>query len=168
MKQPILATCLAAICLLATDLDPAALADPDPGPPYQARIEAVMGSLAADDRDAVASAMEYPLRFWNEGREIFAIGSPADLLVNYDAIFTADNRALLLALDTAAYTRYTQGIMLGAGEIWFDGDGARIRALNFFDRAIDLETAPFAAAYRSARDLGLAEFLWRGAPYTTD
>ncbi len=135
--------------------------------PYQARLDAVIGAIGARDRETVAASIIYPLKFWSDGVELFTIGNPADLLANFEVIFDSEHRAFLSDLDTSAYARFTQGIMLGAGEIWFSTDGTKIRALNFFDDPIRLISAPFAQAFRRSNDLGLDEFLWRGDLYAT-
>lgn len=134
---------------------------------YRERMAAIISAISADDREAVAASIAYPLKFWSGGEEIFAIGNPADLLANFDAIFAKSNKSVLLDLDTSEYARFTQGIMLGSGEIWFSTDGAKIRTLNFFAEPIALTSASFADAFRRSNDLGLAEFLWRGDLYAT-
>ena len=153
---------LTCLCLLAAS--PAIAAEDEP---YSARIDTVMAALGGGEREIIAASIRYPMRFWKEGEEIFVIGNPVDLLINYDTIFTPENIETLRALDTGAYARFTQGIMLGTGEIWFTSDGTKIRALNFFDTAPTLESAPFADAFARSKALGLNEFIWRSKAFTT-
>ncbi|MCZ6764239.1 MAG: hypothetical protein O7C63_04810 [Alphaproteobacteria bacterium] len=164
MKKSILLV----LCLLASSTGAQAQSASEAATQYQARMDAFMADLADDKRIAVAGQIRYPLRFWHDGEEIFAIGTPADFLANYETIFTDRTRPMLLAIDTSEYSRFTAGIMIGDGEIWFDREAAQVVTLNIFENPVALASVPFGEAYRSAKTIGLEEFLWRGERYTTD
>jgi len=145
-----------------------AWAEDEPVDHYKTAIDAIMTFIADDDRAAFAGVIIYPLRFWHDGKELFSIGNPADLLLNYETILAVHDRQHLLALPTDGYQRFTEGVMIGAGEIWFDEDVSKIRSMNLFETAPDLIAAPFDDAYRSSKELGLTEFEWQGARFTTN
>ena len=73
-------------------------------------------ALKSNDHDAVASLVNYPLRTTPHN-----IRSRAQLLANFDRIFTsAVRRAILKATADDVWGNY-QGFMIGGGVIWFDG-----------------------------------------------
>jgi hypothetical protein len=80
------------------------------------------------DKTAVAAAVAYPIRIGLPGGRKL-LRSPAELVANYDAIFSLKYRAAISnALPRNMFVR-DQGIMLGSGEVWFGSDG-KVTALN--------------------------------------
>lgn len=80
------------------------------------------------DRKAVAALVAYPIKVrLPAGTK--RLRGPADLLANYDAIFSPRYReAIANAMPRNMFVR-DQGIMLGSGEAWFGPDG-KVIALN--------------------------------------
>lgn len=80
------------------------------------------------DKQAVAALVSYPVRVQLPGGRKL-LRSAAELVANYDAVFTPRYRdAILQALPRNMFVR-DQGIMLGNGEVWFGADG-KVVALN--------------------------------------
>ncbi len=82
------------------------------------------------DRETVANSVAYPISTnLHGGRK--RLRSPAELIANYDAIFSSKYRqAISSALPRNMFVR-DQGIMLGTGEVWFGPDG-KVIALNHY------------------------------------
>ena len=84
------------------------------------------------DKATLVNAIHYPFRTYEKGSPVREYASPADILGDYDAIFSA---RVLTALSNARYDRLfvrDQGAMIGDGEVWlfqFD-EGVRIKAIN--------------------------------------
>ena len=76
-------------------------------------------SVAADDREHVASLVQFPITITIKGKQT-RIRTRAQLLKNYDVAFDAKVKGFL------AKQRFTdlfcnwKGIMIGRGEIWLD------------------------------------------------
>lgn len=86
--------------------------------------------LAVKDnqREAVASCIRYPIGVTLDGKSR-KIKDRADLLANYGLIFSPGYReAILQGMPHGMFARDT-GVMLGDGEVWFDGTG-KVIALN--------------------------------------
>lgn len=80
-------------------------------------------ALKTNDKQTVAMLMRYPI-----GREypLPAIKSPSDFISNWDDFFDASNIPAIIA-DEPDRVGW-RGVMLGSGDVWFDGD--RIIAIN--------------------------------------
>ncbi|NHZ98740.1 hypothetical protein [Massilia sp. CCM 8734] len=80
------------------------------------------------NRQLVAGSVHYPVSVRIKGRKT-TLRSPADLLANYDAVFSkAYREAILNAVPHNMFANY-KGIMLGSGHVWFNAEGD-VMALN--------------------------------------
>ena len=85
-------------------------------------------AVKRNDRKTVASLIAYPIKVTLSARTR-SIRSSAELIANYDAIFSPGFRqAIAEAIPRNMFVR-DQGIMLGSGQVWFGPDG-RVIALN--------------------------------------
>jgi hypothetical protein len=79
-------------------------------------------------RQVVADSVHYPVSARVKGRKT-TLRTPAELIEKYDAVFgKAYREAILDAVPHNMFANY-KGIMLGNGQVWFNGDGA-VMALN--------------------------------------
>jgi len=76
-------------------------------------------ALKHDDRRAVASLVHYPLLV-TAGRKR-RIGTRAELLADFDHIFTPSIRVAVLNATADDVWGNANGFMIGRGVIWFDG-----------------------------------------------
>ncbi|NRR33205.1 hypothetical protein HSX11_23820 [Oxalobacteraceae bacterium] len=85
-------------------------------------------AVKSGDKKAVASLLAYPISVNLAGKRVH-LKKAAELIAHYDAIFTPDYRGLILAAVPRNMFSRDQGIMLGSGQVWFNGDG-KVIALN--------------------------------------
>lgn len=71
-----------------------------------------------NDRDAVASLVNYPLLVTAGGKR--QIRSQAQLLAGFDHVFNASVRAVILNATADDVWGNSHGFMIGRGAIWFD------------------------------------------------
>lgn len=91
-------------------------------------VTKLKSSIKIDDRNALASLIDYPISVNIDG-ERKRISNKSGLLKVYDQIFTSEYKKKILdAFSRNLFSRYN-GVMLGSGEVWFDADG-NIKALN--------------------------------------
>jgi len=82
------------------------------------------------DKQTVASLVKYPITIYTK-KGYKKIRNAGSLIRNYDVIFTPDYvDAISKAIPKNMFVR-DQGIMLGAGEVWFGPDGKVITLNNF-------------------------------------
>lgn len=84
------------------------------------------------DKSALASAMHYPFTTYDRGSPVREYRTTADVLADYDAIFTLKVLDALRESDYESLFVRDQGAMVGRGEVWllqYD-DGVRIKAIN--------------------------------------
>ena len=84
------------------------------------------------DKSALVHAIHYPLRRYSSGEPLRSYRLPAEVLANFDAVFSAN---VLAALRDASYEQLfvrDQGAMIGHGEVWLSlfEEGVRIKAIN--------------------------------------
>jgi len=84
------------------------------------------------DKSTLASAIHYPLRRYDSGILVGAYRGPAEVLANFDAVFSAK---VLAALRDASFDQLfvrDQGAMIGDGEVWLNvyEEGLKIKAIN--------------------------------------
>lgn len=72
--------------------------------------------LRANDREAMANAICYPLRV--NGQTPILVEDRAQFIRQFDAIFTPDVARAVLAADARKVFCSYQGIMLGNGVVW--------------------------------------------------
>ncbi len=78
---------------------------------------------ASDDRQAIASLVRYPFHLYDAGKVTATYPDAAAFLKDYDQIVT---KPVLQAIGQAHYADLFvnyQGVMLGNGQVWFDGYG---------------------------------------------
>jgi hypothetical protein len=89
-------------------------------------------ALAADDHDAVAAMVRYPLSFGSlHGRPI-TYRSAAALSVNYARVFTPDVKAAVAAAKPDNLFVRDQGVMIGNGEIWMNEVGGSMKIISVY------------------------------------
>lgn len=96
--------------------------------PVNKAAAAFRSAVLRNNREAVAHMIAYPVETGVSGKRT-KIGTPAALLAHYDGIFTAKFRAAIAGDVPRLMFARDQGIMLGNGEVWFDGNG-KVKALN--------------------------------------
>jgi hypothetical protein len=89
---------------------------------------AFRAAVIQNKRATVAHMIAYPIDTQVSGKRT-KIAGPAALLAHYDGIFTVKFRATIAGDIPRLMFARDQGIMLGNGEVWFDGDG-KVKALN--------------------------------------
>ncbi|HEX7897122.1 MAG TPA: hypothetical protein VF950_05150 [Planctomycetota bacterium] len=89
-------------------------------------------SVDAGDLKALAALVRYPFTTYKSGIPVRTYANPAELLADRDRVFTP--RVLNAILEQRVETLFVnyQGVMIGGGDVWFDGfDGEiRIKAIN--------------------------------------
>jgi hypothetical protein len=106
-------------------------------------------ALRANDKDAVASLIRYPL-----GREypLPPLKSPADLISNWDDFFDAADTSAMIT-DKPEQMGW-RGVMLGNGDVWFDGDSIvaiNLRTKAYFKKFNEAKNKDFLTIHPSAR-----------------
>ena len=98
----------------------------------RAFVESLRRAARADDRDALAEAVHYPLTLHDRGTPQRTFASAAEVLADFDSVF---DEGVLRALEGASFDALfvrDQGAMIGDGEVWLFqyAGGVRIKALN--------------------------------------
>jgi hypothetical protein len=99
-----------------THPDPATRPDCPGAISFLARFQ---DALKRNDREAVASLVNYPLLTTAHGKA--RIRSSAQLLANFDRVFNPQVRAAILKATADDVWGNVHGFMIGRGVIWFDG-----------------------------------------------
>jgi hypothetical protein len=73
-----------------------------------------------NDRNTVASLVEYPLRTTLHGKPTF-IRKASDLLAHYDEVFDSEVRCAVLNATQSSVSGNSHGFRIGLGEVWFEG-----------------------------------------------
>ncbi|WP_455296834.1 hypothetical protein [Brucella pituitosa] len=101
--------------------------------PYQQFFEKLQKAIAASDKQAVASMVDYPFRARIGGKAI-KINDAAHFLADYDKIVTAKVKQAVARQTYPTLFANWQGVSIGDGEVWFsgvgDGNTIRITAIN--------------------------------------
>lgn len=128
---------IALLCLLALVIGGAPLAraqqhaprgnctHPDPVtwpdcPDAIAFLAKFQSALKSNDREAVASLVNYPLLVTGAAGKMH-VGSRVQLLASFDGVFTSAVRSAILKATPDDVWGNDQGFMIGDGLIWFDG-----------------------------------------------
>ncbi|MBI2233408.1 MAG: hypothetical protein HYU57_00015 [Micavibrio aeruginosavorus] len=83
-------------------------------------LSTLQTAVAADDRNAVAALVRYPLVTYNNGVETARYADAAALIAAYDTLFTpAVKDAIAKATPETLFTNI-DGVMIGNGEVWID------------------------------------------------
>lgn len=101
--------------------------------PYRAFLAQLQQSVGADDRQAVAALVDYPLRVRLGGKTV-QLRDEKQFLAAYERLFTQQVKDAIAAQTYPALFANAQGLMIGNGEVWFAGVGkagtVRIIAIN--------------------------------------
>ncbi|WP_295805594.1 hypothetical protein [uncultured Nitratireductor sp.] len=88
--------------------------------PYRAFFEKLKKAVADNDRKTVASLVEYPFKARINDKSV-TIGDAAHFTADYDKVFTDTVKK---AVNNQTYPKLFanwQGVMVGDGEVWFNG-----------------------------------------------
>ncbi|EFM08423.1 hypothetical protein PaecuDRAFT_4776 [Paenibacillus curdlanolyticus YK9] len=88
---------------------------------FDAMFEQVQAAVAADDRAKVASLALYPIRVNYSAEQSVQIKDAAQFIAQYDSIITQSVKEALRTQDKKELFVNAQGIMAGAGQMWFGG-----------------------------------------------
>lgn len=111
--QKLLLICLAMVLILAGPPAHAQADDPTYGADYQAAVK-LQQALKANDRDAVAALITYPL---NREAPLPPIANAKDFLAHWDEYF--DDANIKALLDSKPEQYGWRGIALANGTVWF-------------------------------------------------
>ncbi len=89
---------------------------------FEKMFNTVKELVAAGKKEEVANYVIYPLRV-NCDQEKIMIKTKEDFIKNYDEIFTDKIKTALENQKVEDLFVNYQGVMVGNGEIWFDGNG---------------------------------------------
>lgn len=90
--------------------------------PYHAFFEKLKKAVAENDKEAIASMVEYPFKARINGKAV-TVRDAAHFAADYDKVFTAK---VMEAISNQTYPNLFanwQGVMIGDGEVWFSGIG---------------------------------------------
>ncbi len=129
--------------LAQTPVNPEPTALPDPTDrlflanitnPQDARdfLEQMRSAATTLDPEALAGLVHYPFVTYNNGRIVKTYATPADLLLDFQEIFTP---RVITAMRNAQYSELfvnAQGAMISSGTVWFFQypEGIKIKAIN--------------------------------------
>jgi len=101
--------------------------------PYKSFFGILQHAVAADDRQAVAGLVDYPLRTRIDGKAV-TIKDASQFVARYDDIVTAKIKRAVAEQSYAGLFANAQGVSIGDGGLWFSGIGkadiVRIIAIN--------------------------------------
>jgi hypothetical protein len=80
----------------------------------------IHNALAANNRQKLASLMNYPLRA-RSGQKSILIRSPSEFLTRFDETFDAGVRCSILGAQSSEVWGNSDGFTVGSGAIWFEG-----------------------------------------------
>jgi hypothetical protein len=96
----------------------------EPDAAFERRVQTFLRAVVTGDRRTAAQGVSYPLRVGVKGPRPLVIRTQADLLANWDRIFTPKLVARLRdALPHEMFVHNGQAMVLN-GRIWFDAKGA--------------------------------------------
>ena len=109
--------------LQAAPANPYAVAGIGNAAEFEKVFAALQKVVAVNDRSKVADLVLYPLRVngWTDdvkGKGSVQFGTKAELLDNYDEIFTLQVREAIVGQKVAELFVNWQGVMVGKGEVW--------------------------------------------------
>lgn len=101
--------------------------------PYQKFFDELKKAVAADDKQAVASMVEYPFQARINDKAV-KIRDKKHFIAGYDKIITPKVKNAVAKQTYPTLFANWQGVMIGDGEVWFSGIGdnntVRITAIN--------------------------------------
>jgi hypothetical protein len=95
-------------------------------------LEEMRSAATTLDPDALAGLVHYPFVTYNNGRIVKTYATPAELLRDFEEIFTT---RVITAMRNAQYSELfvnSQGAMISGGTVWFFQypEGIKIKAIN--------------------------------------
>ncbi|ASV88441.1 hypothetical protein CES85_3683 (plasmid) [Ochrobactrum quorumnocens] len=101
--------------------------------PYQHFFLKLQKAIKAEDKQAVASMIDYPFRARIGGKAV-KVKDAAHFAADYDKIITPKVKQTVLDQTYPALFANWQGVSIGDGEVWFSGVGdqndVKITAIN--------------------------------------
>lgn len=88
--------------------------------PYQAFFEKLQKAVAENDKRTVASLVDYPFKARINGKAV-TIRDAAHFTADYDKVITAKVKEAVAKQTYTALFANWQGVMIGDGEVWFNG-----------------------------------------------
>jgi len=88
--------------------------------PYRAFFAQLQKAVAADDRQAVAAMVEYPIEATIGGRNV-KIRDAKHFVTNYGKVITPKVKDAVIRQRYEDLFANWQGVMIGDGEVWFSG-----------------------------------------------
>ena len=88
--------------------------------PYQKFLTALKAAVSADDKEAVAAMIAYPLETTIAGEQV-TLESAGSFVQRYDRLFTPAVVADVERQTYATLFAAAEGVMIDDGEIWFSG-----------------------------------------------
>ncbi|WP_309086622.1 hypothetical protein [Chelativorans sp.] len=88
--------------------------------PYQAFFDKLKKAVAENDKQSVASMVDYPFKARINGKAV-TIRDAAHFTADYDRVFTAKVKEAVSKQTYANLFANWQGVMVGDGEVWFSG-----------------------------------------------
>jgi|HigsolmetaAR201D_1030396.scaffolds.fasta_scaffold00149_24 hypothetical protein len=123
----------AALAQTAADMDKTLAELYGVSAPYHEFFEKLQKAVQADDRQAVASMVEYPFAAHVNGKAV-KIRDAKHFVDDYTKIITPKVKEAILGQRYADLFANWQGVMIGDGEVWFSGiddkNTVRIIAIN--------------------------------------
>jgi len=119
------ATLLVAAYAETADYSVAGIDNPQSVEDFAARLR---DAVYRGDRSAVAAMVSYPIRVTLDGRAR-SIKNADAFVANYDAIMTQPVKDAVVRQDPKTLFVNSQGVMFGAGEVWFSQVGRQLRVI---------------------------------------
>lgn len=88
--------------------------------PFQQFFDSLKTAVAGDDKAAIARMINYPFKARIGGRDV-RIADIGHFVASYDEIVTPKVKTALAKQTYEKLFANSQGVMIGAGEIWFSG-----------------------------------------------
>lgn len=88
--------------------------------PYYEFFEELKKAVAENDKEAVASMVDYPFQARIDGKAV-TIRDTAHFVADYDKVFTANVEEAISNQTYPDLFANWQGVMIGNGEVWFSG-----------------------------------------------
>ena len=88
-------------------------------PTYRTFLQRLQAAIRSDQRNAIAGLIAYPLRV-NSGGTARSYRNAAEVLRDFDQIFTPAVKAAILSQRFENLFGRDQGVMIGNGAVWFD------------------------------------------------
>lgn len=88
--------------------------------PYEEFFTMLKKAVADNDKEAIASMVDYPFHARIKGKAV-KVRDQKHFVADYDQVVTAKVKDVVAKQTYATLTANWQGVMIGDGEIWFNG-----------------------------------------------